>query len=214
MASVAVKICGLSTPEAVSAAIEGGAAYVGFVFFAKSPRNIAPSRARVLAAPAKAAGVRTVAVTVDATDAELDVIMAELKPELIQLHGRETPARARAVRAGTGAGVIRALQVSTAQELAAADAYADADQLMFDAKPPAGAELPGGNGAAFDASVLTGRAFAQPWFLAGGLDASNVAAAVAASGARQVDVSSGVERAPGVKDPALIRAFLKAVRHA
>ena len=213
MASVAVKICGLSTSEAVQAAVEGGAAYVGFVFFAPSPRNLSPERAAELAAPPRARGVSTVAVTVDASDAELDRIMATLAPELIQLHGAETPARAAEVRARTGAGVIRALRISAPADLDAARAYeAVVDQLMFDAKPPAGAVLPGGNGAAFDGSILADRRFAKPWFLAGGLDTANVAEAVAASGARAVDVSSGVESAPGVKDPLLIKAFLEAVR--
>ncbi len=207
------KICGLSTPEGVQAAIDGRAAYVGFVFFARSPRNVAPIHAAELAAPARAAGVEVVAVTVDASDAELDTVMAILQPELIQLHGGETPARVAEVRARTGARVIRALRVSEPTDLEAARAFEGvADQLMFDAKPPAGATLPGGNGAGFDASILSGRRFARRWFLAGGLEAENVGAAVAASGAGQVDVSSGVERAPGVKDPALIRAFLEAAR--
>ncbi|WP_174299442.1 phosphoribosylanthranilate isomerase [Caulobacter sp. S45] len=212
---VATKICGLSTPEDVQAAVEGGAAYVGFVFFTKSPRNLAPAQAAELARPARAAGVKAVAVTVEASDAELDAIMATLAPELIQLHGNETPARVAGVRARTGVGVIRALRVSEPADLEAARAFEDvADQLMFDAKPSADAILPGGNGAGFDASILAGWTFACPWFLAGGLEAGNVAAAVAASGASRVDVSSGVERAPGVKDPALIRAFLEAVRRA
>ena len=215
MAPVAVKICGLSTPEAVQASVEGGAAYVGFVFFARSPRNLAPGRAAELAAPARAAGVKAVAVTVDASDAELDAIVATLAPELIQLHGAETPARAAEVRARTGAGVIRALRVGEPEDLDAAPAYeVVVDHLMFDAKPPAGAVLPGGNGTAFDGAILAGRRFARPWFLAGGLDAGNVAQALAVSGARAVDVSSGVESAPGVKDPASIRAFLEAVRRA
>ena len=211
----AAKICGLSTPAAVQAALDGGAAYLGFVFFPASPRDIAPSRAAELAQPARAAGVPVVAVTVDAGDAELDAIMATLAPELIQLHGAETPARVAEVRARTGAQVIRALRVGEAADLEAARAFEGvADQLMFDARPPKGAALPGGNGAAFDWSILQGRRFARPWFLAGGLDAGNVAAAVAGSGAAQVDVSSGVESLPGVKDPAAIRAFLEAVQRA
>ena len=188
---------------------------MGFVFFAKSPRNVAPARAAELAAPARAAGVEVVAVTVDASDAELEGIMATLRPDLIQLHGGEAPARTAEVRARTGARVIRALRVSEPADLEAARAYERvADQLMFDAKPPADAPLPGGNGAGFDASILAGRRFARPWFLAGGLEAGNVVTAAAAAGAAQVDVSSGVESAPGVKDPALIRAFLEAVRRA
>ncbi len=188
---------------------------MGFVFFARSPRNVTPARAAELARPARAAGVEVVAVTVGASDAELEAIMGALAPELIQLHGTETPARVAEVRARTGARVIRALRVSEVADLEAARAFEGvADQLMFDAKPPEGATLPGGNGTGFDASILGGQRFARPWFLAGGLDAANVAAAVAASGAGQVDVSSGVESAPGVKDPQLIRAFLEAVRRA
>ena len=210
--AVTSKICGLSTPEAVRAAVQGGAAYIGFVFFPRSPRNIAPERAAELAGPARAAGVKTVAVTVDASDVELDAIMATLQPELIQLHGSETPARVAEVRTRTGAGVIRALRVGEAADLDAAEAFEPvADWLMFDARPPRGAVLPGGNGAAFDASILAGRRFARPWFLAGGLGAATVGSALRASGAPAVDVSSGVESAPGVKQPALIEAFLKAV---
>ena len=209
------KICGLSTPEAVRAAVEGGAAYVGFVFFPPSPRDIAPTRAAELAAPARAAGVKVAAVPVDASDDPLDAISAVLAPDLIQLHGHETPERVAAVRARTGARVIRALRVGEAADLDAVAAFEPvADQLMFDARPPRGATLPGGNGAAFDWTILQGRRFSRPWFLAGGLDAGNVVQAVAGSGAVQVDVSSGVERAPGVKDPASIRAFLEAVRRA
>jgi phosphoribosylanthranilate isomerase len=211
--AIAAKICGLSTEAAVRAAVEGGAAYVGFVFFAPSPRDIAPERAAALAGVARAAGVGTAAVTVDADDALIDRIVAAVHPDLIQLHGRETPERAAAVKARSGAQVVRALRVSTAEDLAAAAAFEPVvDHLMFDAKPPAGAALPGGNGAAFDWSILRGRRFDRPWFLAGGLDAANVAGAVAGSGAPAVDVSSGVETAPGVKDPALIKAFLEAVR--
>jgi phosphoribosylanthranilate isomerase len=209
------KICGLSTADAVRAAVEGGAAYVGFVFFPRSPRDIAPERAAELAAPARAAGVKVVAVTVDPADALLDRLSATLKPDLIQLHGHETPARAAEVKGRTGAGVISALRVSTPADLDAAHAFETvADHLMFDAKPPADAVLPGGNGAAFDWAMLAGRRFARPWFLAGGLGPANVADAVRVSGAPMVDVSSGVEGAPGVKDPALIAAFLRAVSRA
>ncbi|WP_158916305.1 phosphoribosylanthranilate isomerase [Caulobacter sp. S45] len=210
--SVRAKICGLSTPQAVQAAVDGGAELIGFVFFAPSPRDIAPERAATLAAPARAKGLDVVAVTVDASDALLDAIARTLKPDLIQLHGHETPARAAEVHARTGAGVIRAFRVSEAADLEAARAFEGvADYLMFDAKAPKGAILPGGNGAAFDWSLLTGRSFAKPWFLAGGLDPDNVTEAVRASGAPLADVSSGVETAPGVKDPALIKAFLEAV---
>ena len=195
--------------------MDGGAAYVGFVFFAPSPRDIAPARAVELAAIARRAGVGVVAVTVDASDAALAEIALVLGPDLIQLHGGETPARATAVRRLTGARVVKALRVAEAADVDAAAAFAPVvDHLMFDAKPPTGAVLPGGNGAAFDGSILSGRRFARPWFLAGGLDAANVEAAVKASGAPLVDVSSGVETAPGVKDAGLIRAFLEAVHRA
>lgn len=211
---VQAKICGLSTPEAVQAALDGGAAYLGFVFFARSPRNLLPATAARLAAPARNK-VRIVAVTVDPDDALVDRIAAELKPDLIQLHGRETPNRAAEIADRSGAGVVKAVQVRDASDLAAADAFAPVvEALMFDAKAPPGAALPGGNGEAFDWSLMQGRRYARPWFLAGGLDPWNVAGAAAASGAPLVDVSSGVERGPGYKDPALISAFLEAVRRA
>ena len=208
------KICGLSTPEAVAAALAGGAAYLGFMFFARSPRNVSPEAAARLAAPARGPA-RIVAVTVDPDDAELDRIAAVLNPDLIQLHGRETPARAAAVAARTGAGVIKVLQVSDASDVTAASAYEGAvEHLMFDTKPPKDADRPGGNGASFDWSLLAGRRYARSWFLAGGLDPWNAAEAISQSGAPLLDVSSGVERGPGVKDPALISAFLEAVRRA
>ena len=206
------KICGLSTPDAVAAAIDGGAGFVGFMFFDKSPRNVAPDLAGRLAAPARAAGVNIVAVTVDPDDATLDRIIAGVKPDLIQLHGSETPGRAAEIRTRTGLGIIKALPVSEAADLASAWGYEPfADHMMFDAKPPKNADRPGGLGAKFDWTILKGRSFPRPWFLAGGLDPWNVADAVAASGAPMVDVSSGVERGPGVKDPALISAFLAAL---
>jgi phosphoribosylanthranilate isomerase len=208
------KICGLSTPEAVSRALEGGAAYIGFIFFPKSPRNISAEVAARLANPARGKA-KVVAVTVDASDADLDTIVQTLKPDLIQLHGRETPNRAAEIRARTGVGVVRAIPVSSASDIDAAAVFdGAADHLMFDAKAPAEAELPGGNGAAFDWTLLNGRRFSRPWFLAGGLDPWNVEDAVRASGAPLVDVSSGVERGPGLKDPDLISAFLNAVRRA
>ena len=208
------KICGLSTPEAVAAALEGGAAYVGFVFFARSPRHLELEAAARLAAPARGRA-KVVAVTVDPTDPELDAIAKALTPDLIQLHGRETPERAAEIKARTATGLIKALPVSTAEDLDAASAFeAVADHLLFDARPPAGSELPGGIGARFDWDLLKGRSFARPWFLAGGLSPDNISEAVHRSGAPLVDVSSGVETAPGLKDPRLISAFLAAVRSA
>jgi phosphoribosylanthranilate isomerase len=208
------KICGLSTPEAVQTALDGGAAYLGFVFFPKSPRDIDPEAAAQLALAARGrAGI--VAVTVDPDDALLDRLARTLRPDVIQLHGQETPMRAAEVRARTGALVMKAVAVATVHDLDAAKAYdGAADHLMLDAKAPAGADLPGGNGTAFDWAIAQGRRFSRPWFLAGGLDPWNVADAISASGAPVVDVSSGVERGPGYKDPRLISAFLDAVRRA
>jgi phosphoribosylanthranilate isomerase len=208
------KICGLSTPETVRAALDGGAAFVGFNFFPASPRVVAPDLAGRLAAPARGRA-RIVAVTVDADDGSLDRIMRELRPDLIQLHGRETPARAREIGLRTGAGVIKALPVSTAADIDAANAFDGlVDHLMFDARPAPDAERPGGGGQAFDWSLLSGRRFARPHLLAGGLNPWNVAEAVRASGAPMVDVSSGVERGAGLKDAGLISAFLDAARRA
>ena len=208
------KICGLSTPEAVNAALVGGAAMLAFNFFAKSPRLVGVETAARLADPARGK-VKIVAVTVDADDAEIDRIASVLRPDLIQLHGKETPARAASIKARTGAGVIRVLSISGAEDFAPAVDYEGVvDHLMFDAKTPPGSDLPGGMGARFDWTMLKDRRFARPWLLAGGLDPWNVAGAIAASGAPLVDVSSGVERGPGLKDPALISAFLDAVRRA
>jgi phosphoribosylanthranilate isomerase len=209
--SAAAKICGLSTPEAVDAALAGGAGWLGFVFFARSPRLVAAETAARLAAPVRGQA-RTVAVMVDPTDAELDALVSTWRPDLIQLHGAETPNRAAQIKTRTGAGIIKALPVSTAADIDAASAFSGAaDHLMFDARPPADSELPGGVGARFDWTLLSGRRFDRPWFLAGGLDPWNVGEALRLSGAPAVDVSSGVERGPGVKDPALISAFLQAV---
>jgi phosphoribosylanthranilate isomerase len=208
------KICGLSTFEAVSAALAGGAAFVGFVFFAASPRDIAPRAAARLALPARGKA-RIVAVTVDPDNALIDRLMVGLEPDLIQLHGRETPARAREISVRAGVGVIKALAISQVTDLEMARDFEDvAEHLMFDAKASPDASRPGGLGASFDAAILAGVRLSRPWFLAGGLDPWNVADAVGLSGAPMVDVSSGVERGPGLKDPALIEAFLEAVRRA
>ncbi len=213
MASL-VKICGLSTPEAVNSALTGGASFLGFVFFEKSPRHVAPETAARLSAGAKSSNVRTVAVTVDPTNERLDEIMRGFSPDLIQLHGHETPARVREVKGRTGAEAIKAVPVSTTLEIAVAgrDYNAVADYLMFDAKAPEDADLPGGNGATFDWDILHGVRLERPWFLAGGLDPWNIGEAIKRSGAKMVDVSSGVERGAGLKDPALISAFLAAAR--
>lgn len=209
---VQTKICGISTPEAVTAALEGGAAFLGFMFFEKSPRNLAPEAAWRLAQPVRGKA-KVVAVLVDPSDAEADRIAEILQPDLIQLHGKETPARARSLAQRTGAGIIKVLPVSEAADLApAAEFETVADHLMFDTKPAKGAERPGGSGHAFDWTLLSGRRFQRPWFLAGGLNPWNLSAAVQQSGAPLLDVSSGVERGAGLKDPALIRAFLDAAK--
>lgn len=209
-----VKICGLTTPETLDAALTGGAAFVGAVVFPKSPRHIEPLHAATLFERARGKA-KIVAVTVDADDLLLTGIALVLKPDLIQLHGSETPARAERVRTLTGAGIIKALPIRTHEDFAGAEAWEPfVDHLMFDARPPEGSRLPGGVGARFDWTLLADRAFRRPWFLAGGLTPDNVADALRVSGAPMVDVSSGVESAPGVKDPALIAAFLDAVRSA
>ena len=209
------KICGLTTPEAVRAAVDGGAAYLGFMFFPKSPRNIDPEAAARLAPPARAKGVKIVAVVVDPSDNEVDAIMAGLSPDLIQLHGKEKPARVRELAQRSERGIIKVMPVAEASDFAAAQAYEPlVEHLMFETKPAKDADRPGGLGVAFDWTLLEGRRFQRPWFLAGGLNPWNVADAVAASKAPLVDVSSGVERGPGLKDPALITAFLDAVRRA
>jgi phosphoribosylanthranilate isomerase len=210
------KICGLSTPETVRAALDGGAAYLGFVFFEKSPRNLTPEAAARLVEPLRGRGhVKTVAVTVDPDDALVDRLMATMKPDLIQVHGKETPARVRQIAERAGTGIIKAFSVTSAADVDQARAFeAVTEQFLFDAKPVEGSTLPGGTGARFDWTLLQGRRFARPHFLAGGLDPWNVAEAVKASGAPLLDVSSGVERGPGLKDPALISAFLDAVKRA
>ena len=207
-----VKICGLTTPDTLDAALS--ADEVSAVVFPKSPRHIAPLHAATLFDRARGKA-KVVAVTVDADDALLTEIALILKPDLIQLHGSETPARAEQVRTLTGAGIIKALPIRVHEDFAEAEAWEPfLDHLMFDAKPPEGSDLPGGVGARFDWTLLAGRAFRHPWFVAGGLNPANVGDAVRISGAPAVDVSSGVETAPGVKDRALIGAFLEAARSA
>ncbi|QTN19604.1 phosphoribosylanthranilate isomerase [Brevundimonas sp. AJA228-03] len=206
-----VKICGLTTPDTLDAALEHGAAFVGAVFFARSPRNITPEDARPLFERVRGRAA-IVAVTVDADDDLLSRIGAHLRPDFVQLHGRESVARAHEVRRLTGAGIVKVLSVSTPADLDAADVWEDhAEHLMFDARPPSGSDLPGGVGARFDWAMMRGRAFRHDWFLAGGLTPDNAVAAAAISGAPLLDVSSGVESDPGVKDAARIAAFLKAV---
>ncbi len=209
-----VKICGLSTPETLDAALAAGADMVGFVFFPKSPRNVSLHAAAALAA--RTAGrAKTVALTVDATDADIAAIAQALRPDMIQLHGRETPERAAEIRARFGIPVMKAIGVSTAEDLASVPAQAAAaDMLLFDAKPPKGADLPGGNGLAFDWPILSGLDLGKPFMVSGGLDAGNVGTALALTRAQGVDVSSGVESSPGVKDPRRIEEFIAAARAA
>ena len=207
-----VKICGLTTPETLDAALEHGAAFVGAVVFPKSPRHIEVLHAATLFERARARA-KVVAVTVNADDGLLSEIGLILRPDLIQLHGSETPERALQVRRLTGAGIIKALPVSAPSDLDTAEAWEDvAAHLMFDARPPEGSNLPGGVGATFDWTMMQGRTYRHPWFLAGGLNPDNAVRAAAISGAPLLDVSSGVESAPGVKDSARIAAFLDAVR--
>jgi phosphoribosylanthranilate isomerase len=212
--SVTVKICGLSTPETVEAALGAGADMLGFVFFAKSPRHIAPDAAARLAAPARGRA-EIVALTVDADDAALEGIVAALAPDMIQLHGKETPQRCAAIRARFGVPVMKALGVAERADLSAVPAYAAVcDRLLIDAKPPKAAVAPGGNGVPFDWRLVEGFAPGVPWMLSGGLTPENVGEAIRLTRAPGVDVSSGVEIAPGVKDVAKIAAFICAVKAA
>ena len=214
MSQATAKICGLTTPEAVAAALEGRASYLGFVVFDRSPRNIAPRAAFSLAQGARGRA-KIVALLVDPDDRQVAEAVEGLAPDLIQLHGRESPQRTAEVRRNTGLPVIKAIGVRDASDVQSAAAYdGAADHLMFDAKPPKDADRPGGHGAAFDWTLLEGVRLQRPWFLAGGLDPWNVAEAIHQSRAPLVDVSSGVERGPGLKDPGLIAAFLDAVRRA
>jgi phosphoribosylanthranilate isomerase len=211
LSAIRVKICGLRTPTDVQVVARVGAAYAGLVFYAKSPRNLTLAEAR-LAALAAPPGLAKVALVVDADNAMLDAIVGAVPLDMLQLHGRESPDRVADVRARYGLPVMKALGVSHEGDLAAILDYSTvADQLLIDAKPPRGAALPGGNGQPFDWRLIAKRRWLRPWMLAGGLTAANVAEAVRLTGAAQVDVSSGVESAPGVKDHMKIAAFLTAV---
>jgi phosphoribosylanthranilate isomerase len=206
-----VKICGVNDPAAMHAAAAAGADLVGFVFFPPSPRAVTPEQAAALAMP----GPGRVGLFVDPTDEQIAAVLAALPLDLIQLHGEETPARCAGVRARFGLPVMKALGIAAASDLDALADYAPAvDRFLLDAKAPPGAPLPGGNAAPFDWTLTAGREIPRPWLLAGGLTPENVAEAIAASGARGVDVSSGVEKARGVKDPARIAAFVAAARGA
>ena len=196
----------------MAAVVAAGAAYAGFVFFPKSPRHLTTDQAKLLAF-ATPPGLAKVALTVDADDAALDEIVEAVPLDLLQLHGHETPERVAQLRARYGLPVMKAIGVADEGDLAALTEYSlVADQILIDAKPSKGADLPGGNGLSFDWRLLVGRKWLKPWMLAGGLTPLNVAEAIRLTGARQVDVSSGVEAAPGIKDPALISAFVKATQ--
>lgn len=209
---VSVKICGLTEPQSLHAAVSGGARYVGFVFYPPSPRSIAPSMAAELARLVPT-GVRTVGLFVDPDDDFLEHVVTQVPFDLIQLHGKETPRRIAEVKAAFNIPVMKAIKVGGPEDLAAASEAAEvADRLLFDAKPPAKVSaLPGGNGIAFDWTLLAGRSWPKPWMLSGGLKPENAAEAVRTTGATALDVSSGVEDRPGHKDPALIRRFLDSV---
>ncbi len=210
--TVQVKICGLSEPQSLQAAIAGGARYVGFVFYPASPRSVSPAMAAELARLVPTA-VRTVGLFVDPDDDFLEHVVGQVPFDLLQLHGTESPRRIAQVKAAYNIPVMKAVKVGGPDDLAAALEVAEvADRLLFDAKPPAKvAALPGGNGIAFDWTLLAGRRWPRPWMLSGGLNAGNVAEALRVTGAPALDVSSGVEDRPGHKDPALVRAFLDTV---
>lgn len=209
-----IKICGLKTDTALAAALGCGATHVGFIFFSKSPRNIAPSEAGRLRKLA-GAKAKAVAVTVDADNAFLDTIVAEMKPDMLQLHGSETPERLAELKARYGLPVMKAISVREAADLAAIAPYRGvADRLLFDAKPPKGSELPGGNGVSFDWTILARLDADVDYMLSGGLNAANIGEAIRLANPPGLDISSGVESAPGIKDTALIEQFFKAVRAA
>lgn len=212
MPDVQVKICGLRNAADVAACVAAKARYVGLVFFPKSPRHLSLEEARTVALGVPA-GIAKVALTVNADDAALDALIEQVPLDMLQLHGSETPGRVAALRARYGLPVMKAVGVADEGDLAALDAYAAVcDQILLDAKPPKDATLPGGNGLSFDWRLVAGRRWSVPWMLAGGLTPDNVAEALRLTGAAQVDVSSGVESAPGIKDANRIQAFCDAAR--
>ncbi|GJD40038.1 phosphoribosylanthranilate isomerase [Methylobacterium bullatum] len=211
MPSIRVKICGLSTPDTLDAALSAGADLVGFVHFPKSPRHVPLETARLLSDRAKGRAERVV-LLVDPDDALIDAAVGTVDPDWIQLHGHETPERVAAIRDRSGRPVMKALGVSTPSDLAAIAGYEAADRILLDAKPPPDAALPGGNGLAFDWDLLAGKTLPAGTMLSGGLTPENLAEALARTGLRAVDVSSGVETRPGEKSPERIAAFIAAVR--
>ena len=210
MAEISVKICGLKRPEQVAAAAEAGARYIGFNFFPKSPRYVTPAEAGALMLDVPV-GVAKVALVVNAPDDQIARILDATTTDMIQLHGSESPERVAEVKDRFGLPVIKAIGIAEAADVAQIDLYAPvADQLLIDAKAPKGAVLPGGNGLAFDWTLVARKYWPCPWLLAGGLNPDNVAEAIKRTGARQVDVSSGVESAPGEKDADLVARFVTA----
>ncbi|MGB0843482.1 MAG: phosphoribosylanthranilate isomerase [Alphaproteobacteria bacterium] len=206
------KICGLSTPETVKAAVDAGAAFIGFVFFPKSPRNVSPELARDLGAEIPACVLKT-GLFVKQSVAEIAQIVETAKLDAIQLHGTYNAADINAVKSMTGKPVLWVKGISCEADFDGIEAEtAAADYLLFDAKAPAGSDRPGGNALSFDWTLLANRSFSKPWMLAGGLNPDNVAEAMAKTGAKLVDVSSGVETAPGVKSDMLIKDFVQATR--
>ncbi len=209
---IRIKICGLSDVAGIEASAQAGANYVGFVFVAKSPRFITVDQAARLTVEVPL-GIAKVGLMVNPDDAALDTILSEVPLDMIQLHGAETPERVSEVRAKTGLPVMKAVGVGTAADVSKIDAYTHvADQILVDAKPPKDSQIAGGNGVTFDWSLIAGRRWAVPWMLAGGLTPANVSQAIAVTGAKQIDLSSGVESAPGVKDPRMIAEFVAAAR--
>ena len=211
--SVAAKICGLNSEAAVAAAVEGGAAYLGFVFYPPSPRAISPARAAELCAMVPS-GMRRVALFVDADDDAIDAVLDAAPIDILQFHGAETPERVADAKRRFARQVMKAVAVAGPEDVVAAGRYEDAaDMLLFDAKPPRRPDaLPGGNGLAFDWRLIAGREWRRSWMLSGGLSAALLPEAVRVSGAAAVDVSSGVEHRPGAKDPEKIREFLAVAR--
>ncbi|MGJ8569155.1 MAG: phosphoribosylanthranilate isomerase [Hoeflea sp.] len=213
--TIEIKICGLSTAEAVDRAADLNADMAGFIFFEKSPRHVAIDTAACLAERARTRGLATVAVTVDIDDARLDEIVGRMKPDWLQLHGSESAERASDIKARYGLAVMKAFAIREAADLERITPYQGiADRFLFDAKPPKGSDLPGGNGVSFDWRLLATLDGAASYMLSGGLTKDNISEALSISGATMVDVSSGVESAPGVKDLDMMDAFVRAVHNA
>jgi len=208
-----VKICGLKTIEAVDAALDGGASHIGFIFFNKSPRNIEPGQAAKLRDHI-GKRAKTVAVTVNASQEVLDEIVETVHPDILQLHGSETPEKVAEIKSRYGLPVMKAFAIRTLEDMAASLKYSNvADILLFDAKPPKGSDLPGGNGVSFDWSLLANFNTEAPIMLSGGLNADNIIEALSIAHPEGVDISSGVESSPGVKDVELISQFLQIVNN-